>query len=183
MTRLSKIITVFALVLTLGGHWALLQSVAWVSMCVRFAQQDSWRVALNKTFDGQHPCALCRAVQQGQQAEQEQPQRSLVQEFDLFSSVPEEFVLLESSATPLLPPVAIDLGRAEQPPTPPPRTFLSRCRPAIWGTAAEAALAGVSCELAVRAGGAAPASRPGWHRGFPYYLFSFSPICRAAALG
>jgi hypothetical protein len=134
MTRLSKFITVLALVLTLGGHWALLQSAAWVSMFVSNAQHDSWQLALNKTFDGQHPCALCHAVAQGQQAEHQQPQGFTVEKFELFLAEPEVFAFLEPSVSPLPPPEAIGLGRAEQPPTPPPRAFLSAClkgRPAV----------------------------------------------------
>ncbi len=38
MSRTSKMIAVLVLVLSLGLHWAFLQSVGWVSMIVRYAQ-------------------------------------------------------------------------------------------------------------------------------------------------
>ena len=196
MTRLSKFIAVFALVLTLGGHWALLQSAAWVSMFVSNAQHDSWQLALNKTFDGQHPCPLCRAVAQGQQAEQEQPQGFTVEKFELFLAEPEVFVFLEPSAAPLPPPEAIDSVWAKAPPTPPPRAFLGAClisRPAVGRGSCRASTmaamrSGQTARLeprptAARAGVAAAVSRPGWHRGFPYALLSQSPIYSAAAMG
>jgi hypothetical protein len=62
-----------ALVASLFGlHWTLLQSVAWVTMFARFARQDAPLTALAKTFDGQHPCALCHAIEAGKQQEREQ---------------------------------------------------------------------------------------------------------------
>ncbi len=65
MTRISKWLVVAALALTLGLHWAALQSAAWVGMAVTFVQQDSLGIALNKTFDGQHPCQICKFVEAG----------------------------------------------------------------------------------------------------------------------
>jgi len=64
-----------ALVITVGGHWMALQSVAWGKMIVDFSRHDSLADALRKTFDGQHPCSLCRRVQQGQQSEREEQRR------------------------------------------------------------------------------------------------------------
>ena len=55
-------------VLTLGLHWALLQSFAWAGMFARFLQTDSPAQALTKTFDGRHPCALCKLVRQATHA-------------------------------------------------------------------------------------------------------------------
>ncbi len=54
----------------LGGHWAVLQSVAWAKMLVDYAQQDSLKVAVVKTFDGEHPCSLCHQVSEGRKQEQ-----------------------------------------------------------------------------------------------------------------
>ncbi len=68
MTRIAKWLVVAALALTLGLHWAALQSAAWVGMAVAFAQQDSLGIALNKTFDGQHPCQLCKFVEAGKKS-------------------------------------------------------------------------------------------------------------------
>ncbi len=47
-----------------GGHWAVLQSVAWVQMLGDYSQRTgSVAVAVTETFDGQHPCELCRQIQ------------------------------------------------------------------------------------------------------------------------
>jgi hypothetical protein len=64
-----------ALAMTVGGHWMALQSVAWGKMIVDFSRHDSLTEALRKTFDGQHPCSLCRQVQLGQQNEREEQRR------------------------------------------------------------------------------------------------------------
>ena len=62
-----------AAVQILGGHWAVLQSVAWVGMVVKYAQHGSLESALEKTFDGTHPCQLCQVVLTGRNAEEKQP--------------------------------------------------------------------------------------------------------------
>ncbi|HTI69765.1 MAG TPA: hypothetical protein VMF06_07350 [Candidatus Limnocylindria bacterium] len=71
MARFAKALSVALLIISVGMHWVLLQSVAWVGMVVTYAQRDSLPVALSKTFDGRHPCRLCKAVASGQQSEQE----------------------------------------------------------------------------------------------------------------
>ncbi len=55
----------------LGGHWFALQGVAWVTMLVDRTQDSSLAEALDTTFDGQHPCSLCKAVAAGKKEERE----------------------------------------------------------------------------------------------------------------
>src|SRR6266576_3215000 len=81
-TRWSKWLVVLALVVVTGGHWALLQSVAWVGMTVRYAKCDSFEVALQKTFDGRHPCKLCKLVKQGKASEQKRDLQKLEAKLD-----------------------------------------------------------------------------------------------------
>ena len=59
------------LLLTFGGHWVFLQSVAWVGMVVSYSQNSSVSEALTKTFDGKHPCKLCKVVEQGKKQQEE----------------------------------------------------------------------------------------------------------------
>ncbi len=54
-----------------GGHWLALNTVAWVGMFVENQRDASLVEALEKTFDGQHPCSLCNAIEKGQQDEGE----------------------------------------------------------------------------------------------------------------
>lgn len=67
--------TVVLLVLSLGLHWALLQTVAWTGMLIAYSQDGTVREAVTKTFDGNHPCPLCRAIQQGREEERQQEDR------------------------------------------------------------------------------------------------------------
>lgn len=59
-------LVVVALCLSLGVHWALLQSLAWTGMLLSWSQEVSLVEAVKNTFDGEHPCPLCKAVESGQ---------------------------------------------------------------------------------------------------------------------
>lgn len=55
----------------LGGHWVAIQGVAWVTMIMNQSQEAPLVEAIGKTFDGQNPCNLCKAVAAGQDKERE----------------------------------------------------------------------------------------------------------------
>lgn len=42
---------------------------AWVKMIATFSQEDGLERAIQKTFDGQHPCHLCHAIQSAAEKE------------------------------------------------------------------------------------------------------------------
>lgn len=125
MNRFAKWLAVSALVASVGGHWAVLQGVAWTTMFARFWQTLPPTQALAYTFDGQHPCQLCLAVQHGQQTEQKSKQLQPLQKLLLFldlqavalpAPAPAEAVFVFSERSPL---------RSEKPPHPPPRLVSS----------------------------------------------------------
>lgn len=72
-----KLLSVLLLVLSLGLHWAVLQTVAWAGMLVAYSKDATASEAISKTFDGQHPCPLCKAIEQGRQQEKKQDQKTL----------------------------------------------------------------------------------------------------------
>jgi hypothetical protein len=119
--RLFQFSVAAALIVAVGGHWAVLQSVAWVSMAVTYSHTDSWGMALKKTFSGEKPCKLCLAVKEGKQQEQKESVLKVETKID--------FVCLQSIAyihpvlpfTLLSPQADVAFPRAESPPTPPPR--------------------------------------------------------------
>lgn len=82
LRSLTRFLVLIAAVQLLGGHWAVLQSVAWVGMAIEYAQTDSIPTALAKTFDGAHPCELCHVVSDGQAKEKEHDQAKLVVKLD-----------------------------------------------------------------------------------------------------
>jgi hypothetical protein len=115
-------LVVFSLVVMVGGHWAILQSVAWVGMAFSFAQTAPLDVALKKTFDGKNPCSLCKAVDEGKQSEREAGLLKLETKLEL--CLAPCALLLHAP-----PPVPVTPGapetarpRGESPPTPPPRS-------------------------------------------------------------
>lgn len=125
MRAVVRFVTVFVLVLSLGLHWAFLQSVAWVSMIVSYSHEASFSEAVSKTFDGKHPCCMCKAIQKAraEQKQKEQKQNAkpgskidlgLVYQaaFLNFPSAGERFSSANSEA----------LVRAYAPPKPRPRT-------------------------------------------------------------
>ncbi|MGH7938653.1 MAG: hypothetical protein ACRD5Z_14975 [Bryobacteraceae bacterium] len=61
----GRCLTVLALCLALGWHWAALQGVAWTTMLIRNATTCSFAEAMEKTFDGGHLCSLCHMVREG----------------------------------------------------------------------------------------------------------------------
>ncbi|PYJ86715.1 MAG: hypothetical protein DME22_04380 [Verrucomicrobia bacterium] len=122
-SRLLKWLTVVTLTFVLGGHWAILQSVAWVTMVAGYSQADPFKEALVKTFDGKHPCPICKFVAQGKKSEQKQETQKLQTKLDFF---------LASSPVGIFPPARDTLqffpphsagARSETPPTPPPRNL------------------------------------------------------------
>lgn len=68
----------FALFLSMGGHWFVFQSVAWIGMIHdSWHQSGKWNVALSQTFDGKHACALCLKIQKQRSSEEKQQQFNL----------------------------------------------------------------------------------------------------------
>src|SRR5690348_13071416 len=84
LVKCGNFFLVFALILALGGHWALLQSVAWVGMTIENSRGLPLKEALIKTFDGKHPCSLCKFVAEGKKSEKKPQAQTLTTKLDLF---------------------------------------------------------------------------------------------------
>ena len=121
MRRLFQCLVVISLILAVGGHWAFLQSVAWVGMTVEYAKDGTLLEALERTFSGEHPCKLCKVVDAGKKAERK--------EAEVKGETKLEFLEL-ATALPVFPPIILDrpapdslcpAHRLDSPPTPPPR--------------------------------------------------------------
>lgn len=123
MRAVIRIATVLMLVLTLGLHWALLQTVAWTGMIIAYSQDAPLLTAVSNTFDGQHPCPMCKAIKQGRAEERQQSQQksdsTVKLEFPLatesWSLIAPEFA---AEASPFIPQLS---SASFEPPTPPPR--------------------------------------------------------------
>ena len=121
--RFGKAMVAVALALTLGGHWALLQTMAWTTMLAGNLQSSSLHEAVTRTFDGQHPCCMCRAIAAAQKSEKKDTMASSPQRLE-FPPAKANPVLVAPCSFQLFPQsnCFAELLR-QQPPTPPPREF------------------------------------------------------------
>lgn len=119
--RFFHLIVGFTLIAAVGGHWTLLQSVAWVRMAVQYSKDAPLGVALQKTFDGRHPCKLCRVVREGKGSEEKRAAKRVETKLDFFC-LHHALALAGPERFPAI--LDVDLAvpsRADSPPRPPPR--------------------------------------------------------------
>ena len=116
----GKSILIAALVLMTGAQWAALQTVAWTTMLAGNLRTQSFSQAVSETFDGHHPCPLCKAIAAGKKSEKKSETISptLKLEFTaspaafifvppaqfVFLTVPDHFAMAVSIEPPLQPP-------------------------------------------------------------------------------
>ncbi len=56
-------ITCIAMFIVMGGHFAVVQGVAWTQMILDYSQSTgSIKQAVSDTFDGKHPCKMCKRI-------------------------------------------------------------------------------------------------------------------------
>jgi hypothetical protein len=90
-------------------------------MAIHYSQSAPLREAFIKTFDGNHPCGICKFVAEGKKSEGKQQTWKPSHKLDLFA--PRLFLSLEPIAQYPSPSsrIAESIQRPESPPTPPPR--------------------------------------------------------------
>ena len=69
LTRFGHVLLIVALLTATGAHWTVLQSVAWTTMLADNLRSASFSDAVQRTFDGKHPCALCKNISVGKKSE------------------------------------------------------------------------------------------------------------------
>lgn len=124
MRRLFQYAVVFAMVLAVGGPWAVLQTAAWCSMAINYSRQAPLRVALKETFDGKHPCSLCEVVRKGRSEDRRGP--TAPRAIRIEAALPTATGELWSGRLPCRPVFSSDqtaISRFERPPLPPPRSL------------------------------------------------------------
>ena len=120
--RIGKVFLVFALVAALGAHWALLQTVAWTTMLADNLCHDSVAESVAKTFDGEHPCCLCKAIAAAKKAQKQGETVSVTVKFE-YPPVADGVVMFPPALFTLLP--ADDIYAtllSSEPVAPPPRS-------------------------------------------------------------
>jgi hypothetical protein len=56
-----------------GGHWAVLQAIAWAQMLREYSKNAPITEAIAKTFSGQSPCSMCTKISEERQKEERVP--------------------------------------------------------------------------------------------------------------
>ncbi|HET7625733.1 MAG TPA: hypothetical protein VFM25_10770 [Verrucomicrobiae bacterium] len=105
----------------IGSHWAILQSVAWTQMLASNLKSDSFGEALVKTFDGKHPCCLCKRISTEKKSEKKSDFNLDLKKLE-FSYTPVVFIFTAPEYfwnIRAAEPIPFSLTRA--PLTPPPR--------------------------------------------------------------
>jgi hypothetical protein len=64
-----KQLPAIALILLMQGPAMLVQEVAWAKMLVSYTQERGLKRGVIETFDGNHPCELCRKASQFREEE------------------------------------------------------------------------------------------------------------------
>ena len=121
LKRFGHVLLIVAILGATGTHWFVLQSVAWATMLAGNAQSGSLQVAIAKTFDGKHPCTLCKTITQGKRSEKKSELQTnfrkpelLNQKIAIVLNPPSQFQWLEKNNA-----TAPSFGQT--PPVPPPR--------------------------------------------------------------
>jgi hypothetical protein len=112
-----------ALVISFGGHWVVLQSVAWTTMIVENARHSALSVAFEKTFDGKHPCALCTSIGKGRQNEKKQDAQVADGKLNLFCQTNAVTFRKPHDCWLLTAPDTFSQTLPHRPSVPPPRNF------------------------------------------------------------
>jgi hypothetical protein len=121
LLRLHKWLLIVALVTLIGGHWALLQSAAWMGMIYNYSHRSTVAEAIDKTFSGKFPCQLCKLVRAGKVAEKVQDIVKPEQKFDFSFVVGPQWLFPPKPSRQFIPTDFASLARLEAPQTPPPR--------------------------------------------------------------
>lgn len=119
--RLGHLLLILALLAATGGHWAVLQTVAWTNMLANNLRTDSMAAALTNTFDGKHPCQLCKQISAGKKSEKKAEIPPWVKKLE-FVSGRAGFVFTAPEVSRLRPETNPSFAALiHQPPVPPPR--------------------------------------------------------------
>ena len=71
--KAASLFVSLALFLIIGGPWTVLQTIAWAKMVVDYSRDNPVSEAISKTFDGNHPCGMCKKISKVRSEEQKSP--------------------------------------------------------------------------------------------------------------
>ena len=120
LKRIALLSLTAAVFLLSQGHFLVWQGFAWARMLQDFTQRETLSQAVVKTFDGRHPCSICRQIER---TRQDRPAEVPVQllKLDSIASTPAMGFFAPGRAD--WPPATQRFSRTEPaaPDSPPPR--------------------------------------------------------------
>jgi len=123
LVRFGKFLVIVALVVTVGAQWTVLQTVAWTTTLADNLRTHSLAESVTRTFDGKHPCCLCKAIAAAKKSEKKNDFALELKKME-FPPTPENFTIIAPSHFQLLPQAdTFADSLTQKPPTPPPRGF------------------------------------------------------------
>ena len=114
----------------MGLHYAVVQMVGWVNMTVEYSRTAPLSEALVMTFDGKHPCKLCKLVEKelgkSEQDDKRAPEKKMELKLPPVICWADGIPLLSRSHQALSQVKLDDRARfrRERPPLPPPRAVM-----------------------------------------------------------
>jgi hypothetical protein len=130
MPRSTHILTWLMLAMFVGGHWGMLQVVAWTGMLIDYSRDATFAEAWDKTFSGEHPCAICKTVDLCLADDLGDDERKapgkLIKTMKLDAVVATMVLVTPTLTTDMLPPThraAVSAGMVMEPPRRPPRVL------------------------------------------------------------
>lgn len=119
--RVGRFMMIVTLIVTMGAQWSVLQMVAWTAMLGNNLRTQSMTEAMTHTFDGLHPCCLCKAIAAAKKSEKKNEVSPELKRLE-FLPAATRFVLIPPSQIQVSPETDI-FGPSfiQEPPTPPPR--------------------------------------------------------------
>ena len=122
--RFGQILMIAAMLAITGGHWVALQTVAWTTMLADNLRTGSLKEAVTQTFDGEHPCPICKQIAAGKKSEKKTEATFSAKKFE-FASERTVFVFSPPNQFELLPYFDTRIsGLISKPSVPPPRSLL-----------------------------------------------------------
>jgi hypothetical protein len=125
LKRIGHCLLIVALLGATGGHWAVLQTVAWTDMLVNNLQTESVSQAFTKTFNGAHPCKMCKQISAGKTAEKKSELPLQIKKLEFVSERP-AFVFAAPQCFRLAAVLVFSIdGLTHRPSVPPPRILVA----------------------------------------------------------
>jgi len=123
--KFGHVLMIVAILTATGSHWLAFQSFAWTTMLAENLQTSSLQCAIQQTFDGKHPCCLCKEIAKDKQSEKKSDVQLEVKKLD-YSHHYSEFVFCAPSHFYEIPAANCRRNSLTQlPALPPPKELLA----------------------------------------------------------